>query len=79
VVKPLKVIASDGGLLEKPVETDYLRHGVAERWEIIIDFSKDAGKNITWYNNALPSVPMFCQSHLLALFRVILPKNNKIE
>jgi len=35
------VIASDGGYLEKPVETASLPMGLAERYEVLVDFSKD--------------------------------------
>jgi FtsP/CotA-like multicopper oxidase with cupredoxin domain len=35
-----KIVATDGGLLPSPVETDHVLLGAAERVEIIIDFSK---------------------------------------
>ena len=42
---PLTVIGTDGGLLEKPVQKDYLTFGPAERFDIIADFSeKDTGR-----------------------------------
>jgi len=37
---PFTVIGTDGGLMPAPVEVRELRHGVAERYEIIIDFAK---------------------------------------
>lgn len=37
---PFTVIGTDGGLLEKPVQKDYLTFGPAERFDIIADFSK---------------------------------------
>jgi bilirubin oxidase len=43
---PFTVIASDSGLLEKPVDTTDLYISVAERWEIVVDFSQYAGKKI---------------------------------
>jgi bilirubin oxidase len=43
---PFQVIASDSGLLEKPVSTTDLYVGIAERWEIVVDFSRYAGKTI---------------------------------
>jgi bilirubin oxidase len=73
------VVASDGGLLEKPVSTDHLRFGVGERWEIVIDFSALAGKEIIMLNADQPSVPMFCKSHLLAKFIVNLKKGPEAD
>ena len=43
---PFFVIANDGNLLPNPVEVQSVRIGVAERVDIIIDFSKFAGKTI---------------------------------
>jgi FtsP/CotA-like multicopper oxidase with cupredoxin domain len=44
------VIGSDCGLLEKSVPTTDLYISVAERWEIVMDFTDYAGKNITMKN-----------------------------
>ncbi|AQS41592.1 MAG: Multicopper oxidase type 3 (precursor) [Candidatus Tokpelaia hoelldobleri] len=38
--RPFHVIASDGGYLEKPVETGILPIGPGERYEVLVDFSK---------------------------------------
>src|SRR3712207_4263506 len=40
--QPFTVIATDGGLMPAPVQVKELRIGMAERYEIIIDFSKYA-------------------------------------
>jgi FtsP/CotA-like multicopper oxidase with cupredoxin domain len=45
------VIGSDTGLLEKSVPTTDLYISVAERWEIVVDFSKYAGKKLTLKNS----------------------------
>ncbi|KNG44141.1 blue copper oxidase cueO precursor [Stemphylium lycopersici] len=45
-----KVIAADSGLLAKPVETSDLELSMAERWEVIVDFTKYAGQNVTMKN-----------------------------
>ncbi len=37
---PMTVIATDGGLMPFPVRTNGFRHGTAERYEVVIDFSK---------------------------------------
>ncbi|KAF1997631.1 hypothetical protein P154DRAFT_537014 [Amniculicola lignicola CBS 123094] len=48
---PFHVIASDAGLLSSPVSTTNLEIAMAERWEIVIDFSAYSGKNVTLRNN----------------------------
>jgi len=35
------IVATDGGLLAKPVEVDHIRLGAAERVELVVDFSRD--------------------------------------
>lgn len=47
---PFTMVASDAGLLERPVDTTQLDISIAERWEAVIDFSKYAGQNITFHN-----------------------------
>ncbi|KAH7308444.1 hypothetical protein B0I35DRAFT_380237 [Stachybotrys elegans] len=51
---PFQVIASDAGLLEEPVDTEVLHISMAERYEIVFDFSNFAGQSIDLLN--LPSV-----------------------
>jgi FtsP/CotA-like multicopper oxidase with cupredoxin domain len=43
---PFWVIANDGNLLPNPVQVESVRIGVAERVDVIIDFSKYAGRTI---------------------------------
>lgn len=45
-----QVIASDTGLISKPITTDNLYISMAERWEIIIDFSAFKGQSIDMLN-----------------------------
>ncbi|KAF1968972.1 oxidase cueO precursor [Bimuria novae-zelandiae CBS 107.79] len=47
---PFNVIASDAGLLTKPVPSNNLEISMAERWEVVIDFSAYKGQNITLKN-----------------------------
>ncbi|KAH7076428.1 Cupredoxin [Paraphoma chrysanthemicola] len=47
---PFQVIGADTGLLTKPVTSSDLEISMAERWEIIFDFSAYAGKNVTVKN-----------------------------
>jgi FtsP/CotA-like multicopper oxidase with cupredoxin domain len=52
---PFWVISSDGNLLPRPVQSQSVRQGVAERNDIIIDFSQFAGKSI-YLENRLEQV-----------------------
>jgi FtsP/CotA-like multicopper oxidase with cupredoxin domain len=67
-----QVIASDGGYASSPIPlTSYgLRIGVAERYEIVCDFSNYAGQTLYLWNDKDPDmmkdVPYFCYSHLLS-------------
>ncbi|KAF2999037.1 hypothetical protein E8E13_008447 [Curvularia kusanoi] len=47
---PFKVIGSDCGLLERSIDSSDLYISVAERWEIVVDFSQYANKNIILKN-----------------------------
>jgi bilirubin oxidase len=47
-----KVVGSDSGLLKYPVNAETLATSVAERWEVVFDFSPYAGQNITLRNVA---------------------------
>ncbi|KAK1983292.1 multicopper oxidase [Colletotrichum cereale] len=49
---PFQVIASDGGLLTKPVQVSDLYVSPAERYEIVIDFAKYAGQRLEIRNLA---------------------------
>ena len=40
--RKFKVVATDGGLLNEPVEVDHITLGAAERVEIVVDFSQDS-------------------------------------
>lgn len=40
--RKFKVVATDGGLLNEPVEVDHIVLGAAERVEIVVDFSEDS-------------------------------------
>ncbi|KAK5673938.1 hypothetical protein LTS10_013292 [Elasticomyces elasticus] len=48
---PFTVVGSDAGLLDSPVSTTQLDISMAERWEVVVDFSKFAGQNMTLKNN----------------------------
>jgi FtsP/CotA-like multicopper oxidase with cupredoxin domain len=53
---PLQVVATDGGLMPKGVAVDSFRHGGAERYEVVIDFSKvAAGTRVELLNLSNPN------------------------
>ena len=43
---PLTVVGTDGGLMEVAQATNLLRSGMAERYEVVIDFTALAGKTL---------------------------------
>lgn len=47
---PFYVVGSDTGLLTNPVKSSDLEISMAERWEVIFDFTAYAGQNITVMN-----------------------------
>jgi len=52
---PMTVIATDGGLMPKAQTVTSFRHGMAERYEILIDFSQFKGKTLYLKNLGLPN------------------------
>ncbi|KAK7184048.1 multicopper oxidase [Paraphaeosphaeria sporulosa] len=48
---PFKVIASDAGLLEAPIQVSDLKVAAAERYEVVFDFSQYAGKTLYLRND----------------------------
>ena len=50
-----QVIATDGGLMPAPATTKQLRVGMAERYEIVIDFAKYKGSSIELRNLGVPN------------------------
>ena len=50
---PMTVIGTDAGLMPKPQVVTSLRHGMAERYEVVIDFAKYKGATLT-LKNLLP-------------------------
>ena len=71
-----KVIAADGGYRNTPVKfpVDGLLLGVAERYEVVCDFTNFKGKSMYLWNDydaiMMAGVPYFCNSHLIANFQI---------
>jgi FtsP/CotA-like multicopper oxidase with cupredoxin domain len=76
-----KIIAADGGFRDEPADfpTSGLLIGVAERYEVVCDFSKLKNKVLYLYNfkddKKMKDVPYFCYSHLVA--KLIISNNDK--
>lgn len=70
------VIAGDGGFRGSPVKfpIDGLLMGVAERYEIVCDFTKRKNEVLYLWNDKnserMKDVPYFCYSHLIARLQV---------
>jgi spore coat protein A len=54
---PMYVIGTDGGYLDFPVQVNKLVIGPGERYQLIIDFNKYAGKTITMTNTGRTPFP----------------------
>jgi FtsP/CotA-like multicopper oxidase with cupredoxin domain len=54
--EPITIIGTDGGLMPAPQDVANFRIGMAERYEIVIDFSKYAiGERVVLQNNSPPN------------------------
>ena len=49
---PFTVFATDGGLMKKPQAVKTFRHGMAERYEVIIDFTGMEGQTVQLLNDS---------------------------
>ncbi|KAL7907432.1 Cupredoxin [Trichoderma velutinum] len=68
---PLQVVASDSGFLSTTVTTTELTTAMAERWEVIVDFSGHENRNLTLMNqrNVFDSQD-FSETNLVMQFNV---------
>ena len=68
---PFTVIGTDGGLMPAPAETTSLRFGMAERYEIVIDFAKyPIGTRVVLQNLGLPNNIDFATTGVVMAFDV---------
>lgn len=66
------VVGTDGGLMPKPQYVSSWRHGMAERYEIVVDFSKyRIGQRIELINKGVPNVPNFVNTGRIMAFDVV--------
>jgi spore coat protein A len=68
---PFSVIGTDGGLMPAPAETTTLRFGMAERYEIVVDFAKyPVGTRVVLENRGLPNNVDFDTTGVVMAFDV---------
>jgi spore coat protein A, manganese oxidase len=69
---PFTVIGTDGGLMPAPQETQTIRHGMAERYEVVIDFAKySEGTQVVLQNLGLPNNTDFDTTGVIMAFNVV--------
>jgi FtsP/CotA-like multicopper oxidase with cupredoxin domain len=70
--EPMTVIASEGGLYPEPQPVTSFRHGMAERYEVIIDFEKyEIGQRVVLQNLGLPNNVDFDTTNVVMAFDVV--------
>jgi FtsP/CotA-like multicopper oxidase with cupredoxin domain len=68
---PMTVIASEGGLYPAPQKVTSYRHSMAERYEIIIDFSEyEIGQRVVLTDKGLPNNIQYDNTQVLMAFDV---------
>jgi spore coat protein A, manganese oxidase len=69
---PLTVIGTDGGLMPAPQPVPSFRIGMAERYEVVVDFSKySAGATIQLRNLGVPNAPNYDNTDKIMQFTVV--------
>src|SRR4051812_48439326 len=77
---PFTVIGTDGGLMPAPAETTSLRFGMAERYEIVIDFAKyPIGTRVVLQNLGLPNNIDFDTTSVIMAFDVAAEATNPLN
>jgi len=80
---PMTVIGTDGGLMPKPQVVTSFRHGMAERYEVVIDFSKyQPGQRVVLKNLGPPNNDNYINTDKVMAFDVVGdafdPANNSV-
>ena len=69
---PLTVIGTDGGLMPAPQQSPGFRIGMAERYEVVIDFSKyTPGAKVQLLNRGVPNAPDYDNTGKIMQFEVL--------
>ncbi|MGA8993376.1 MAG: multicopper oxidase domain-containing protein [Nocardioidaceae bacterium] len=72
--EPLTVIGTDAGLMPKPQQVKSLRQGMAERYEVVIDFSGyKAGQRVVLRNSSPDNNIDYEHTNKVMAFDVVLP------
>jgi FtsP/CotA-like multicopper oxidase with cupredoxin domain len=70
--RPMALVGTDAGLTQKVTYLKDFRIGMAERYEVLIDFSKDAvGKVVDLKNLGLPNTPTYDNTDKVMRFQVV--------
>ncbi|MGH2821231.1 MAG: multicopper oxidase family protein, partial [Actinomycetota bacterium] len=76
--EPLTVIGTDGGLMPHPVRVEHMRLGMAERYEIVIDFSKyKVGQKVVLRNRGTDNTVEFSNTDVIMRFDVVDDASDK--
>ncbi|HKH11464.1 MAG TPA: multicopper oxidase family protein [Rubrobacter sp.] len=76
--EPLSIIGHDGGLAPAPVDVDHFRIGMAERYEVVIDFSKyRVGQSVELRNLGLENTIDFAATDKVMRFDVVSEARDK--
>jgi len=67
---PMTVVATDGGLVRQPVDVPRLRVGMAERYDVLIDFSDLAGQQVELRNNRVDNTVEYENTNRVMRFRI---------
>jgi spore coat protein A, manganese oxidase len=68
---PFTVIGTDGGLMPERRVVESFRHGMAERYEVVIDFANLKGKRVVLENRSLPNNVDFETTGVVMAFDVL--------
>ncbi|HEX2072621.1 MAG TPA: multicopper oxidase domain-containing protein, partial [Geodermatophilus sp.] len=67
---PMKIVATDGGLLRRPVDVTRLRVSMAERYDVVVDFTDRAGQRFELRNNRVDNTVEYDFTNRVMAFRV---------
>jgi spore coat protein A len=67
---PMKVVATDGGLVRRPVDVDQLKLGMSERYDVLVDFAPAAGQQVELRNLGVPNATDYEHTGQVMAFRV---------
>jgi FtsP/CotA-like multicopper oxidase with cupredoxin domain len=70
--EPLTVVGTDGGLMAAPQQVAQLRHGMGERYEVVVDFAKyPIGTRVVLRNLGVPNTVDYDHTNKVMAFDVV--------